>query len=456
MQTSIVSYSYCRKLDFKHFLFSPDFFLQDKIFCWNKLDEKSTKPVSDYFHHVIDVTKEIKEKSICYDLTDGLSKFMDGGVIVENITNLRKIGKAGDFVISRLRSYLEEMGMIEQRNHPQIFSTEFLIFRSIDSTLSTHILFSLCMTRYVQKILARGQHGTEHPRFYDFLLEKLPVPDCLLSMDRYIKSYVENAINTRKYATNIYQQAHTLLLDELGLTHWQPKHHLAFVKNYSDTEQAKRIDAEYFQPMYDDIINAIKNYSGDWDMLKNLVTLKDENFYPRDTQKYRYIELANLTENGEIAGYMFDEGQNLPSRARRKISAGDVIVSSIEGSLSSIALVEDDNDQAICSTGFYVIDSPKLNSETLLIALKSVVGQSLLKKGCSGTILTAMNKEEFGKIVLPKVAEAKQAQIQQKVTEAFNLRKQSKHLLECAKRAVEIAIEKNEEAALKWLENETM
>ena len=38
------------------------------------------------------------------------------------------------------------------------------------------------------------------------------------------------------------------------------------------------------------------------------------------------------------------------------------------------------------------------------------------------------------------------------VTEAFNLRKQSKHFLECAKQAVEIAIERDEQTAIDWLE----
>lgn len=42
---------------------------------------------------------------------------------------------------------------------------------------------------------------------------------------------------------------------------------------------------------------------------------------------------------------------------------------------------------------------------------------------------------------IPLLPEEKETQIQQKITESFNLRKQSKHLLECAKRAIEIAIE---------------
>lgn len=45
-----------------------------------------------------------------------------------------------------------------------------------------------------------------------------------------------------------------------------------------------------------------------------------------------------------------------------------------------------------------------------------------------------------------------QIQIQQKIMEAFTMKKQSKHLLECAKRAVEIAIEQDEQAALAFLE----
>ena len=85
--------------------------------------------------------------------------------------------------------------------------------------------------------------------------------------------------------------------------------------------------------------------------------------------------------------------------------------------------------------------------------LKSSVGQLQLKKGCSGTILTAINKEEFSRIAVPKIRAEKQTEIQQKVLESFSLRDQAKHLLEHAKRAVEIAIEQNEQAAIDWLDS---
>jgi len=72
----------------------------------------------------------------------------------------------------------------------------------------------------------------------------------------------------------LFTEAENILLSELGLNNWQPKHQLTFVKNYSDTEQAERIDAEYYQPKYEAIIRAIKAYKGGWDKLGNLVSVK--------------------------------------------------------------------------------------------------------------------------------------------------------------------------------------
>ena len=249
-----------------------------------------------------------------------------------------------------------------------------------------------------------------------------------------------------------YSDAEKLLLVELNLANWQPKPQLAFVKNYSDVQEAERFDADYFRPRYDDIVNTSKGYPGGWDTLGNLVQLKDTIFEPANETEYRYIELANIGANGEITGCTIGQGKDLPSRARHLVSAGDVIVSSIEGSLDSIALIPEEYDGALCSTGFHVIRSDVLNSETLFAFLKSCAGQLQLKKGCSGTILTAISKVEFRKVVLPRITDEKQAEIVRKVTESFNLRQQSKYLLECAKRAVDIAIEEDEETALRWLE----
>ncbi len=452
MQYSIIKLSECSKYDFGHFLFSPEFFLNDKITCWKTLEKQSQNKLNEYYWHIKNIVNKIYQQSICYDLTDGIPKFFDNGTVVENIGSTKKIAQKDDFLISRMRSYLEEMGIVEERKKEQLFSTEFLVFRAKNNNISTHTLFALCMTKFVQTILKRGQYGTEHPRFYEFLLTNLPIPTCLFSIDKSIKKIIGKALEIRIFSRELYQEAEKILLAELGLANWKAKHRLWFVANYSDTQEAERIDAEYFQPKYDEIIDAIKSYSGGWDTLGNIVSVNDKNFKPKDEKKYRYIELSNIGGNGEITNITTEEGQYLPTRARRIVLNGNIIVSSIEGSLSSIALIEKEYDNALCSTGFFVINSEFLNSKILLVLLKSIVGQLQLKKGCKGTILTAISKDELNKIILPKISKETQTKIQQKIEESFRLRKQSKQLLENAKRTVEIAIEKDEKTATQWLE----
>ena len=277
------------------------------------------------------------------------------------------------------------------------------------------------------------------------------IPVLTEDMRNKIKTLFFSTIRLKKQSVMKFNQAQTLLLSELGLVDWRPKHRLTFVKNYSDAERVTRIDAEYFQPKYEEIVQIVKSYSGGWNTMENLVHLKSKNSRPAEKKEYKYIALANIVSNGGITNCVMKEGQNLPSRARRKVTIEDVIVSSIEGSLSSIALISKEYNQALCSTGFHVISSKMFNSETLLVLMKSIIGQLQLKKGCSGTILTAINKNEFNQIVLPIIADEKQAQIQQKVIDSFDLREQSKYLLECAKRAVEIAIEQDEQTATDWL-----
>ena len=188
--------------------------------------------------------------------------------------------------------------------------------------------------------------------------------------------------------------------------------------------------------------------------MENQVRIKDTNFKPVPETEYKYIELANIGSSGEITGCMIEQGEDLPTRARRKVATGDVIISSIEGSLESIALITEEYDNALCSTGFHVVQSDVLNSKVLLVLLKSIVGQLQLKKGCSGTILTAINKEAFSKIAIPKIKEEKQAEIEQKGSmNSTTYASALKTFWNTPKCAVEMAIEQDEQAAIEWLES---
>jgi very-short-patch-repair endonuclease len=213
----------------------------------------------------------------------------------------------------------------------------------------------------------------------------------------------------------------------------------SFKESFSTTG---RLDAEYYQPKYEEYIQLIKRYLGGYDLLQTVCNLKDTNFMPEDTKEYQYIELSDIGKSGNIIGCTLAQGCELPSRARRKINTNDVIISSIEGSLGSCALITEDFDNALCSTGFYVINSRHINSETLLVLFKSEVMQNTLKQNCSGTILTAINKTEFQNIPIPIIDLKTQQQISALIQESFALRKESERLLDEAKDMVEREIER--------------
>jgi len=367
-------------------------------------------------------------------------KLKDKDILFNRTNSLKFVGRTGIF-----RRF---------SNDDIVFASYLVRIRPKTETVTPEYLTAFLNTKYgVTDIKRRARISINQSNVNPEELKRVEIPLLSRELQERITFLFDRAFKLLQESEIKYNEAQNLLLSELGLTNWNPKHQLSFVGRYSDTEKAKRIDAEYFQPKYEEIINRIKNYQNGWDRLGNLVTLKDNNFKPKDKEQYQYIELANISGNGEIVDCMNEEGQDLPTRARRKVKTGDVIASSIEGSLSSIALIEKEYNQALCSTGFHVINSEYFNPATLIVLLKSKVGQLQLKKACSGTILTAINKDEFRKIVLPKVIEAKQLEIQQKITESFNLRKQSKHLLEYAKKALEMAIEQSEIMAIDWLKN---
>jgi type I restriction enzyme S subunit len=256
-------------------------------------------------------------------------------------------------------------------------------------------------------------------------------------------------------ARNLLNHSESLLLKQLDLNDWRPEKQLSFVANYSETEEASRIDADYFQPHYKGLLEHFSERQISLTSFAESVELRDKNYQPDAERNYRYIELSNIARNGQITGFTEANGAELPSRARRITYEGDVIISSIEGSLQSVALVTAQEDGALCSTGFYVAHSEIYNPETLLILMKSIIGQTQLKRGCKGTILTAISKDELNRIKLPLITAEIQQEIKQLVQQMYQQREESKRLLETAKRAVEIAIEEDEPAAFRFIEQET-
>ena len=70
----------------------------------------------------------------------------------------------------------------------------------------------------------------------------------------------------------------------------------------------------------------------------------------------------------------------------------------------------------------------------------------------SGTILAAVPAKSLRNIIVPNILPDIQNTIAELIQQSHAARREAKAILEKTKRAVEIAIEKDEQAAMKWIE----
>lgn len=289
--------------------------------------------------------------------------------------------------------------------------------------------------------------------------KEITIPIFSKELNNEIEQLTYSSFDRLEQSEHIYTSAEFYLLECLGMTGFAANPEAYNVKSLKESFlETGRFDAEYYLTGYEDYLRLMQSYSNGYGLLGDVCNVKDNNYTPENGVYYKYIELADIGKSGEITSCDVQNGENLPTRARRVIYRGDVIVSSVEGSLDSCALVSDEYDGALCSTGFYVLQSSQLNPETLLTLFKSLPIQKLMKKGCSGTILTAIGKSELEKIPLPLIRTEVQEEIAQHIQKSFALRKEAMQLLEKAKLTVEIAIENGGGNLLKFnkLQNRMM
>jgi type I restriction enzyme, S subunit len=91
--------------------------------------------------------------------------------------------------------------------------------------------------------------------------------------------------------------------------------------------------------------------------LKYLASINDDTL-PEDTNsdlEIKYIDIGNVSNSGEIGDIATYRFEAAPSRARRKVKDGDVIISTVRTYLQAIAPIETPPENLIVSTGFAVV-----------------------------------------------------------------------------------------------------
>ncbi len=358
-----------------------------------------------------------------------------------------------DVLFNRTNSFefVGRTGIYYDSGVPQTFASYLVRLIPDNIHIYSEYLAAFLSTRFgVQEVRRRARQSINQTNVNPEEVKAIEIPLLKREFQETIRKCYEKAHQLRKDSAKTYTEAEVILTQKMGIGKTITAGEATAIKSLSASfVTSGRLDAEYYQPKYESIAQKLNTS----ETVLSLCNLYDKNFVPQDKESYQYIELADVGQSGDISGVDIQYGSDLPTRARRIVKTGQVIVSSVEGSLQSCALITDDYDGALCSTGFYVLDSDCINSETLLVLFKSEPMQALMKQRCSGSILAAIGKDEFLSMPLPKINDDIQKEIAFKVQESFALRRKSKQLLDYAKQAVEMAIEHGEDVSLEWLKS---
>lgn len=142
----------------------------------------------------------------------------------------------------------------------------------------------------------------------------------------------------------------------------------------------------------------------------NRFSVNPEQEYGKET--FTYIDISSVSSGtGKINTSQKIKGCDAPSRARRGISKGDILMSTVRPNLKSFSYVDFDTTGFVASTGFAVLTPKNVNGKYLLYALLDDFVGNQLNDAMSKAMYPSVNKSDLENldIICPSAEEQKEA-----------------------------------------------
>ena len=252
--------------------------------------------------------------------------------------------------------------------------------------------------------------------------------------------------------------AEQTLLHALGLENWQPPENLTYERKSADVFATGRLDAEHFQPKYDELYRQIKKTGIETRRLEEIILPVMNGFDCRDFVESGtpYIRVGDI-KKGRIE---IESAFQIPLTSDKigkdiSLHTGDVLFTR-KGSFGNAAPVWDEAKHAVISSEIMLLRfSPEHKNavlpEYLALFLNSMAGNIQAEKWAHGGAFYSIMQDDLGQFVIPLIPKPEQEALRDLIVKSEAARKQARFLLDAAKCAVEIAIEENEDAAMAFL-----
>jgi len=288
-------------------------------------------------------------------------------------------------------------------------------------------------SEYGQYQITRSKKGVSQPHLHLEEIEEIRIPLLSKSFQSSVQDRIKKSHHAQIKSKNLLIEAEKELLNILGVPK-SFKQHLTYVSKFSDISVDTRLDSKYYQPKYKKLIKCMEKEGHELETISesSILQLSDKKIDPTDspTKSYRYITIGNVDpDSGIIVEHNDILGHEAPNRARMSINKSDILIPYLRDSKDSVAIVTDEYDGAVATTGFYVIKSIDALPEFIFALMRSPVIQLQMDQQESGVRLTSVNKKSFKKIQIPKVKKSDQEKIADIINKSFIKREKSRNLV---------------------------
>jgi len=113
-------------------------------------------------------------------------------------------------------------------------------------------------------------------------------------------------------------------------------------------------------------------------------------------KEFTYIDVSSVNkETLSIENTSLLKGKDAPSRARKLVKTGDIIFATIRPTLRRIAIISEELNKEICSTGYFVLrTNNQLNNKFLFYFLQTKSFNGIMKKLQKGASYPAVTDRE--------------------------------------------------------------
>jgi restriction endonuclease S subunit len=323
--------------------------------------------------------------------------------------------------------------------------------------ISAYFLYAFLMSKFGQNYIKREARGSVQQHVFLSQIEQFEIPIFSENFEKSIQNVIEQSNDLLSSSESCYAQAETLLLDTLGIADFSPGTEAINVKSFRDSFAATgRLDAEYYQPKYEKIEKACFENAAYIKRIKNIQLHNGRGLQPGYVQdgKLNVINSRHILE--QELDYKNFEKTSLESwnyQAKARVFRNDILIYTTGANIGRTQVYLSD-ERALASNHVNILRIKDENHIYVAFFLNSKIGRLQTEQLSAGSAQQELYPKYIENFYVPFVNPSIQTKIADLVQQSFTLKAESERLLDIAKRAVEIAIEQDENAGMTYIKSQ--